>query len=142
MGHGKLFRYYEKQSILPTFADLRDDASLARYAEGRNRLFSDKLLLPPRIFRNAEMIEFGPDSGENALVFARWGAHTTLVEPNEKAHGYIRTYFERFGLSDSLHDIVAADVEGFAQAEGAHPVPVAEFIDAEGFIYTIQPTDR
>jgi len=99
-------------------------------------------LLPPRIFRNADIIEFGPDSGENALIFARWGAHATLVEPNEKAHRYIRAYFDRFGLSDSLRNIVAADVEGFAQEEALHPVPVAEFIDAEGFIYTIQPADR
>ena len=141
MGHGKLFRYYQQQSVLPTFANLAGDAALERYAVGRARLFNDKLSLPPRIFRNADMIEFGPDTGENALVFARWGARTTLVEPNEKAHGYIRAYFERFGLSNSLRDIVAADVESFAKEGELAPAPPAEFIDAEGFVYTIQPTE-
>ena len=141
MEHGKLFRYYEQQSVLPTFANLEDDAALARYASGRRRLFSDKLFLPPWIFRHADMIEFGPDTGENALVFAHWGARTTLVEPNDRAHSYIRAYFKRFGFSDSLRDIVVADVEGFANKEAMSSAPFAEFIDAEGFIYTIQPTD-
>ncbi len=139
--HDKLFGYYQQQSLLPTFANLEDDAALARYADSRNRLFSDKLLLPPRIFRNADMIEFGPDSGENALVFAHWGARTTLVEPNDRAHSYIRAYFERFGLSDSLRDIVAAEVEGFGTNGNQSSKALAEFIDAEGFIYTIQPTE-
>jgi len=140
MEYRKLFRYYEQQTFLPTYANLADDAALARYVHGREMLFSDKLFLPPRIFRDASMVEFGPDSGENALVFARWGARTTLVEPNERAHKYIRAYFERFGLSESLRDIVAADVEAFAAREHASRV-LAEFVDAEGFIYTIQPAD-
>jgi hypothetical protein len=141
MENSKLFRYYEQQSVLPTFANLADDAALARYASARQRLFSDKLFLPPRIFRGASMVEFGPDSGENALVFAHWGASTTLVEPNVRAHPYIRSYFKRFGLSNSLRDVIAADVESFAKRATADTAAFTEFIDAEGFIYTIQPAD-
>lgn len=140
MTYQKLFHYYKQQSVLPTFGNLEDEAALARYAENRRRLFTDKLQLPPAIFRDVAMIEFGPDSGENATVFARWGARMTLVEPNPNAHDHIRAYFNRFGLSSALQDVVQADVEGFAKEEPS--APLAEVIDAEGFVYTIQPTEK
>ena len=75
MAEDKLFNYYERQDVLPTFGNFKSAAELEAYAGLRRELFSDKLVLPPRLFRDADMLEFGPDSGENALVFASWGAN-------------------------------------------------------------------
>ena len=113
MADAKLFQYYERQDILPTFGNFKSPAELDAYAAQRRALFSDKLLLPPRLFREADVLEFGPDSGENAMVFAGWGARLTLAEPNNHAHAKIRAYFDDFGLADSLKELVSADVEGF-----------------------------
>jgi len=82
MAEDKLFNYYERQDVLPTFGNFKSAAELEAYAGLRRELFSDKLVLPPRLFRDADVLEFGPDSGENALVFAGWGANMTLAEPN------------------------------------------------------------
>jgi hypothetical protein len=131
----KLFQYYERQDLLPTFGNFKGSDDLRRYAEGRQKFFRDKLLLPLRTFRDADLLEFGPDSGENALVFGQWGANLTLVEPNSKALGQIRKYFEQFDLAASLRELVSADVAGF-RSEQKYDV-----IDAEGFIYTIHPTE-
>jgi hypothetical protein len=135
MADDKLFQYYERQDVLPTFGNFKSPAQLEAYAAQRRELFADKLMLPPRLFHGAEVLEFGPDSGENAMVFAGWGARMTLAEPNRLAHAKIEAYFARFGLADRLRELALADVEGF-RSERRFDV-----IDAEGFIYTIQPSE-
>ena len=135
MADDKLFNYYERKDVLPTFGNFKSSAELEAYASQRRELFSDKLVLPPRLFRNAEVLEFGPDSGENALVFAGWGANMTLAEPNRLAHPKIQAYFAHFDLTERLRELVLADVEGFSNDRGF------DIIDAEGFIYTVQPTE-
>ncbi|MBR0961521.1 class I SAM-dependent methyltransferase [Bradyrhizobium japonicum] len=136
MAEDKLFNYYERQDVLPTFGNFKSSAELEAYASQRRELFSDKLVLPPRLFRNAEVLEFGPDSGENALVFAGWGANMTLAEPNRHAHPKIKAYFAHFGLTERLRELALADVEGFRSDRGF------DIIDAEGFIYTVQPSEK
>jgi SAM-dependent methyltransferase len=135
MADAKLFQYYERQDVLPTFGNFKSPAELASYAAQRRELFLDKLLLPPRLFHSAEVLEFGPDSGENAMVFAGWGAQMTLAEPNKQAHDKINEYFVRFGLTDRLREVALADVEGFRSDRRF------DVVDAEGFIYTVQPTE-
>jgi hypothetical protein len=134
MADTKLFQYYSRQDVLPTFGNFKTLEELDRYASQRRELFLDKLVLPPRLFRDADVLELGPDSGENAMVFARWGARMTLAEPNIRAHATIRGYFTRFGIDDRLREVVSSDVEGFSSGDRF------DIVDAEGFIYTIQPT--
>jgi len=136
MAEDKLFNYYERQDVLPTFGNFKSSSELEAYASQRRELFSDKLVLPPRLFRDAEVLEFGPDSGENALVFAGWGANMTLAEPNRLAHPKIEAYFAHFSLPQRLRELVLADVEGFRSERRF------DIIDAEGFIYTVQPSDK
>ena len=136
MAEDKLFNYYERQDVLPTFGNFKSSAELEAYANQRRELFSDKLALPPRLFGAAEVLEFGPDSGENALVFAGWGANMTLAEPNRHAHPKIEAYFAHFGRTERLRGLALADVEGF------HSDRRFDIIDAEGFIYTVQPSAK
>jgi hypothetical protein len=130
----KLFHYYEREQFLPTFGNFESQAKLADYATARRVFFEEKLMLPVQLFNRARLLEFGPDSGENALVFAQWGANLTLSEPNARARSQIRSYFERFGLNDRLLRLRNDDIEGFVSDESY------DVIDAEGFIYTVQPT--
>ncbi|MBB4263352.1 MULTISPECIES: class I SAM-dependent methyltransferase [unclassified Bradyrhizobium] len=136
MAEDKLFNYYERQDVLPTFGNFKSSTELEAYASQRRELFSDKLVLPPRLFRDADVLEFGPDSGENALVFAGWGANMTLAEPNRHAHPKIQAYFAHFGLTQRLRELALADVEGFSSDRRF------DMIDAEGFIYTVQPSEK
>jgi hypothetical protein len=129
-----MYEYYRLQDVMPTFADFRDEAGLRSYEEARRRLLLDKLFVPLQFFRKAEVLQYGPDTGEDALVYARWGARLTLVEPNPRALPIIREYFSRFGLESHLSAIEQTTVEAFA-AERRF-----DLIDAEGFIETVQPT--
>lgn len=136
MSYKHLYAYYADRGFAPTFAQLKDAAALANYTQSRVRVFADKLLLPPRVFSGARVLEFGPDTGENALAFAQWGAHLHLAEPNERAHAQIRSYFEQFNLSQHIASISQADVESYADSG------LFDLVIAEGFIYTIQPSSR
>jgi len=128
-----MYEYYRRQEIAPTFADLRDEEQLRNYARARETFLTQRLCMPPAMFRRADVLEFGPDTGENALVFARWGARLTLVEPNEAAFGPIRAYFERFGPAEALAETIVSDVLQY------RPEHRSDVIVAEGFIHTIQP---
>ena len=133
-----LYGYYRQQNVLPTVGHFQGESDLVAHEEHRRRLFTDKLQLPPQLFRGARLLEFGPDAGENSLVFALWGANCTLAEPHEKAHATIRDYFARFQQTARLQALHPQDVLQF-------PVPTSEaerfdVVDAEGFIYTILPT--
>jgi hypothetical protein len=135
--YAKLSDYYADQAIFPTYSRFHSVEGLNAHEVERRRVFTEKLYLPPRAFKGARLIEFGPDTGENALVFARWGAQCTLVEPNANAHQTIRGYFDRFGLCSHLDAIVPTDLEGFvARPEAALRY---DMIVAEGFIYTVKP---
>jgi hypothetical protein len=134
MAYDKLFQYYAHEQFLPTFGNFENASKLAQYTDARRTVFVEKLMLPIQMFDGADLLEFGPDTGENALVFAQWGARLTLAEPNLHAHDQIRQYFERFGLSDSITDLRSDDIEAFASDRKY------DLIDAEGFIYTVQPT--
>jgi len=137
MPHVPMYQYYSEQPLLPTHGRFQSGSDLAAHELHRRQLFTQKLFLPPNLFRDARLLEFGPDAGENSLVFAQWGASCTLVEPNPKAHPVINDYFRKFGLSHNLAELESCDVKTFAE----RPLPAEkfDFIDAEGFIYTVKP---
>ena len=122
-----MHEYYATKHIQPTFADL-DEAGLIAYEAMRKRVFN-RLRFPAEMFYGKSVLEFGPDTGENALVFSQWGANMTLVEPNAKAHPFIHKYFSRFGLM--LDHVIESDLMDFSTTEEF------DIVDAEGFIYTI-----
>lgn len=128
-----LYTYYQEKDVLPTYARFSCIEDLNRYKGQREQFFVEKLYLPTQMFKNADLIEFGPDSGENSLVFADWGASITLVEPNPKAWPYISDYFENFNFKERLVSIEKVALEAFKTEKQF------QIIDAEGFIYTIQP---
>jgi hypothetical protein len=128
-----LYEYYSTQTIRPTHADFGSDTELSKYAELRKNMFY-RLMFPPALFSGKRVLEFGPDTGENSLIFAKWGAQLTLVEPNQEAHSYIRRYFSKFQLNNYLDNVIAAPLLEFSTPHKF------DIIDAEGFIYTIQPT--
>ena len=109
-----MYEYYRGQTVAPTFGNLRDESALERFNEHRVDLYVNKLSLPVRLFNGAEVLEFGPDTGEHALIFARWGAELTLVEPNPDAVRQIKAYFKRFRMEDRLKAVIETDIAGFA----------------------------
>jgi len=123
-----LYEYYARQPLLPTDGGF----DLAAHESERRRLFTDLLALPPRMFRDVRLLEFGPDAGANAVVFASWGARCTLAEPNVQAHPRLTESFQEAGLAARIEDLHNFDVDEFPVSLGPFDV-----VDAEGFAYTL-----
>jgi hypothetical protein len=134
-----MYDYYRRQAVLPTEGGLVDEAQLDAHDLERRRLFTDRLGLPPAVFRDARLLEFGPDAGGNSLVFARWGASCTLAEPHAAAHRRIVDAFDRFAVRERLVELLTLDVDEFPNRSADDRFDV---VDAEGFIYTVQPPSR
>lgn len=128
-----MHEYYETQGILPTVASLPNTAALRLYVSQREKIFLENLHLPPDVFKGADVLEFGPDSGENALVLANWGAKLTLVEPNPRAWPMIVGNFKKFKLEDHLDLLFKGSLQQFQSRRKF------DFIVAEGFLSTLHP---
>jgi len=128
-----LYNYYETKDIRPTYAAFKTKHQLDKYSAQRKKYFY-RLNLPHTFFKGKSLLEFGPDTGENALVFSEWGANMTLVEPNIQAHHYITNYFDQFGLGENLKALVQKSLTEFS------PTEKYDAVIAEGFIYTVQPS--
>ncbi len=126
--------YYAETGLLPSHRALQDAADLATHAAKRQALLCDHLKLPRQVFLNARVGEFGPDTGENALVFAQWGARLWLAEPHEAAHEPLRSYFDHFGLSNQIEHVSATPLELYKGG----PFDV---LNAEGFVAGLPQRD-
>lgn len=130
---GKMYLYYQTQPILPTIANFRSIENLNHYEKQRKDLITEKLNIPIQFFQDREILEFGPDSGENALVFAKWGAKLNLVEPNQQGIDTTKKNFDHFKMINSIKSISKTDIEGYISDQQF------DFIIAEGFVHSIKP---
>ncbi|MBI2664010.1 methyltransferase domain-containing protein [Candidatus Woesearchaeota archaeon] len=130
------YQYFEQRGILSQHRNLQTQQEFDSYEKERRNLFTDKLCLHPNAFRNSELLEIGPSAGENALVFAKWGAKCTLIEPNKAAHPHIRNYFEKFGLSEKLAELGSETIEEYSKLPAYAKY---DYAVAEGFIYLVKP---
>ncbi|MEO8172130.1 MAG: methyltransferase domain-containing protein [Sediminibacterium sp.] len=127
-----LHEYYSNLKIQPTHASFASSEELEKYNKVRKSVFL-KLNLPYTYFKGKEGLELGPDTGENSLIFGSWDVKLTLSEPNTLAHPMISDYFKKFKLTDNLVEVKNLSVEQFTDTKQY------DFIDAEGFIYTVKP---
>jgi len=129
-----LHSYYASQDISVSFRDLKTDEDLSKLEQKRRNFYTDKLGLTANFFNNLLVAEFGPDTGENALCFAKWGAKLCLIEPNRKAHAQISRYFEHYQLGSQLEALSGDTIETFTSNH------LFDFINAEGFVASIRPS--
>ena len=132
MKSGEMYNYYRDHDFLPTDANFTQYEGFLKYELSRQELFL-KLKIPLLTFRNADLIEFGPDSGENAMVFAKWGAQLSIVEPNSHAKARLLENFEHFGLSEYISYFSDSPLQYFSSSQAY------DFLVAEGFIFTLRP---
>ena len=130
---GKMYLYYQSQPILPTIANFKSTKSLNHYEKQRKDLITEKLHIPIQFFQGKEILEFGPDSGENALIFAKWGAKLHLVEPNNQGIETTKNNFDHFKFTHAIQSITQADIDGYTNDKQF------DFIVAEGFVHSIKP---
>src|SRR4051794_27146734 len=91
--------YYTVNRIDPVPIALDSQSRWVAHASKRRNLYERHLAIPLSLLRGQHVLEFGCNSGENALVLAHAGATLTLVEPNASMHERLKSLFAAFGRS-------------------------------------------
>src|SRR5580658_537724 len=126
-----LVSYYQDLEFNPVLIRVEDSAVWEAHFANRRNLYERHLGIPLAYLRGASVVEFGPNSGENALLPALFGARLTLVEPNTQVLPRLRELFVRFGVDAQIERIHSAGIEEFDDTRRF------ELVIAEGFLYTL-----
>ena len=126
--YDKVSEYYKGQGFNPVPIDIEGEQGWRDQVKKRQNLYLRHLMLPLKIFKDASVIEFGCNSGENALYLASLGARLTLVEPNEQVLPRLNNLFRQFKLESQIKNLLNTDIEGYASSEKF------DVVVAEGFL--------
>ncbi len=131
-----ILEYYQSRQINPVPIGIEDPKTWETHCIRRQNLYERHLKIPIPMFRGRSVIEFGCNSGENALYLASAGALLTLVEPNEQVLPRLRALFERFHLQGQIKALAATDIAAFK------PQEQYDIMLAEGFLTMIPDRGR
>ncbi len=120
-----ILEYYQSHQINPVPIKIEDKKIWENHQIKRQNLYERHLKIPLSMFRDRSVIEFGCNSGENALYLASLGAQLTLVEPNEQVLPRLRSLFQNFGMEGSIVELANTDIAGF-NAKKQYDIMIAE----------------
>ena len=136
MSNLKLYKYYFDNEIDPVPINLNNRKNYLDHKRKRMNLLVNHLKIKPKDFLNKNIIEFGCNTGENALIISKLGGKLTLVEPNELAVSKIVKNFKKYNELKRLKKIVQKDIESF------HTQKRFDFVFAEGFLNTLKNRNK
>lgn len=136
MSSKSLLEYYQHNSFNPVPIPLEDRAAWESHFAKRHNLYERHLGIPFSLLQNRSIIEFGCNSGENALVLAYVGANLTLVEPNNQVLPQLKALFQKFGVTERIAALVTEGIDTFES-----DIPY-DIVLAEGFLFTLPNRDE
>ena len=130
-----MVEYYEAQAFNPVLIRVEDPTVWEAHVQKRRHLYERHLGIALPLLRDKHVLEFGCNSGENALVLATFGARLTLVEPNRQVAPRLKHLFQSFGLEAAIEAFHETGIDTF-QTDRTFDVVVAE-----GFLSTLTERD-
>jgi len=131
-----MLNYYQDREINPVPIDLSDKAAWDSHVAKRRNLYERHLGIPLALLRDRSVLEFGCNSGENALVLAEFGANLTLVEPHGMVLPRLKNFFQSFGLEDRILHLLEQEMDTFQTEE------TYDLVVAEGFLNHLDNCDE
>lgn len=99
----KVLAVYQKVNPSTYFIENSDEEYRIR-AQYIRDLLQRRLNFPPKMFQDADMIEFGSGTGEHSYFFLSYGAKGTFIEMNEYSIERSKTIFEHFKVPKSQYE--------------------------------------
>ena len=75
-----------------------NNKNFKNFENQRKTLFEDYLKIPLQLLNDKKLIEFGPANGEKTLIYAKYGAELTVVEPNKKFLNNLKKNMDKFNV--------------------------------------------
>jgi SAM-dependent methyltransferase len=131
-----LLQYYQDNKFNPVPIALGTTSAWQSHFAKRQNLYQRHLGIPLSLLKGCSVLEFGCNSGENALVLASVGANLTLVEPNDRVFPRLKALFQQFGLQERVVELVQTGIDSFESEK------LYDIVLAEGFLYTLPNRDE
>jgi len=131
-----LLKYYQENEINPVVIRVENKDVWKDHEKKRQNLYTNHLKIPLTFFQHRSILEFGCNSGENALYLASLGASLTLIEPNSQVLPRLKDLFRKFGLEKSIENLENKEIEKFVSKKSY------DMVVAEGFLHTLQNRDE
>ena len=124
-----LLGYYQNSKINPVAIETHGKKWI-RHKQCRINLYENHLKIPISWFNDRQILEFGPNGGENSIILAMQGAKIKLVEPHQMMHQKIVKLFNDKSLDDQLIGIESELLENY-QDKSQYDLVIAEgFLNA------------
>ena len=130
-----MVEYYQAQAFNPVLIRVEDPLVWQDHVRKRRHLYERHLGLPLGLLRDKRVLEFGCNSGENALVLAACGARLTFVEPNDQVAPRLEELFRAFDLGDRIDAFHQSDLGSFPTGD------TFDLVVAEGFLCCLADRD-
>lgn len=127
-----LFEYYKINKINPVPLNLKTNAKLKKHLFLRKNLIENHLRIPLPLLKNKKILEIGPNTGENSLLFAMHGCEITLIEPNKKSLDQLIKNYKRLNLYKNIKKIFPK------RFEEINLKSKFDIVIAEGFLNTLK----
>ena len=131
-----VLEFYMDQKFNPVPLSVSTPAEWQTHVQKRRNLYQHHLGIPFVLLKDRHILEFGCNTGENALVLAEAGARLTLVEPNDQTRPLIRPRFKERGLEDRLVAVSEKGIDDFQSGD------LYDLVVVEGFLYTMPNRDQ
>ena len=131
MAQESMLSYYQKNEFNPVPIALDTSLAWQTHSAKRRNLYERHLGIPLSFLRGRSVLEFGCNSGENALALASVGANLTLVEPNQQVWSRLTMLFKQYGFEKRIEALLPDTMQSF-ETETRYDVVVAE-----GFLFTL-----
>tara|TARA_Y100000031_G_scaffold140628_1_gene168477 strand:+ start:187 stop:1377 length:1191 start_codon:yes stop_codon:yes gene_type:complete len=100
----EVLRVYQKEN--PSAYKIENDVKEYKLRKDfQENLFLYRLNFPPKMFENAELLEFGTGTGEHSLSYLKWGSLCTFVEMNVHACKRAEKIFSSFAPDQAQYKI-------------------------------------
>ena len=136
MSSASMVSYYQERNFNPVPIALDTPGAWDAHVAKRRNLYERHLAIPLALVRGRAVVEFGCNSGENALVLAALGANLTLVEPNEQVLPRLGELFSAYDLGDRIAALVHEEMGRFQSRD------LYDLVIAEGFLCTLPERDE
>jgi SAM-dependent methyltransferase len=130
-----MVEYYAAQAFNPVLIRVEEPGVWQDHLRKRRHLYERHLGIPLSLLRDRRVLEFGCNSGENALVLATFGARLTFVEPNRLVAPRLEQLVRSFDLGHAIEAFHEADIASFQTGD------TFDVVVAEGFLSTLGNRD-
>ena len=131
----EVLRVYQK--VNPSMYPIEEDPKeYRRRMDFMEDLFLHRLNFPPKMFKDATLLDFGTGTGENSLFYLVAGASCTFVEMNQLACQRAEKLFKQFSSESSKWEIVNESIFDFNSDESY------DIVISNGVIHTTSNKEK